>query len=91
MTETIRTIGIRELKAHASAVIREVKETGVEFIITVHGRPVARVEPISIEDVSTSLDGMGSSRGALSELAKLGWNDFEAAKKLWEPRPPDAD
>ena len=40
-----RSIGIKELKARASAVVREVQATGAEFIITVHGWPVARIEP----------------------------------------------
>ena len=89
MPGLIRTIGIRELKTHVSAVLREVQETGVKFVVTVHGRPVARIEPVEIEDTVVPKDGMGRTRGALSELSKLDWNDFEAAKKLWEPRPLD--
>lgn len=85
MPEINRTISIRELKTHTSAVLREVQATGAEFVITVRGRPVARIEPMAGESVAVSVDGMGSSRGALSEMSKLQWDDFNTAKKLWEP------
>jgi prevent-host-death family protein len=81
-----RTIGVRELKAHASAVLREVS-AGAEIIVTMHGRPVARIESIAAEDERVSLDGMGNTRGAFSDMPEIGWEEFQAAKKVWEPRP----
>ena len=79
-------IGVRELKAHASAVLREVCETGVEVIISMRGRPVARIEPFTSEG-PPGIDGMGSSRGALSNLPRLDSDDFAVAKAIWQPRP----
>ncbi len=90
MPKNSRIIGIRELKARASAVLREVQDIGAEFVITVHGRPVARIEPISGDSVAVSVDAMGGSRGTLSHLPKLSWRNFKTAKKIWEPKPPDA-
>ena len=86
-----RKIGIRELKANASAVIREVQESGSEVIITVRGRPVARIEPLTAETLATPTDGMGGLRGAFPDMPKLEWEDFVAAKRLWNSRPLELD
>ena len=86
-----RKIGIRELKANASAVIREVQESGTEVIITLRGRPVARIEPWPAETGAAPTDGMGGLRGALSDFPRLEWEDFVAAKRLWDPRPLEQD
>jgi prevent-host-death family protein len=83
---TRRTIGVRELKTHASAVLREVSAGG-EVIVTMHGRPVARIESIAADKDQASLDGMGNTRGAFSEMPEISWEEFQAAKKAWEPRP----
>lgn len=40
-------IGVRELKNRLTAIIREVKESGVEYTVTVHGQPVAMIRPLS--------------------------------------------
>ncbi len=86
-----RKIGMRELKANASAVIREVQESGTEVIITVRGRPVARIEPLTDEPGAAPTDGMGGLKGALSDFPRLEWEDFVAAKRLWDPRPLEQD
>ena len=82
-----REVGIRELKARTSAVLREVYEDGHGLIITVHGRAVARIEPISPPVEQATVDGMGNTRGAFGEMPALEWEDFEVAKRVWEPRP----
>jgi len=82
---------MRELKANASAVIREVQESGTEVIITVRGRPVARIEPLTDEPGAAPTDGMGGLKGALSDFPRLEWEDFVAAKRLWDPRPLEQD
>jgi len=38
-------IGVREAKAHLSEYLRRV-QSGEEFVITDHGKPVARITPI---------------------------------------------
>jgi prevent-host-death family protein len=43
-------IGIRELKDQVSRVVREVREESAEYIITLHGQPVAVIRPIEEED-----------------------------------------
>ena len=39
-------IGVRELKTHASEIVRSVKETRASYIVTHRGRPVAAIVPI---------------------------------------------
>ncbi len=41
----MRSIGVRELKAHASEILREVQEQRAEYLITHRGRAVARLVP----------------------------------------------
>ena len=42
-------IGVRELKEHASQVLRRVRERGEEIDVTHHGRVIARLVPVSRE------------------------------------------
>ncbi len=39
-------VGIRELKAQASDIIRRVRDANETFIVTYRGRAVARIEPL---------------------------------------------
>ena len=43
----MHSVGIRELKARASQVIRQVRTHGEEIDITHHGRVVARLVPVA--------------------------------------------
>lgn len=43
MTESI---GVRDLKNNASRIIRQVRETQAEYVVTVHGAPVAILRPL---------------------------------------------
>jgi len=45
----MRAIGVRELKARASLVLRRVRERGEEVEVTHHGRVVARLIPVTRE------------------------------------------
>lgn len=60
----VRTIGVREAKTHLSKVLREVK-SGVEWIITENGKPIARLWPISKEELPLN--------ERIRELEKQGW------------------
>ena len=43
-------IGIRELKNEASRIVWTVREEMVEYVITVRGKPVALLTPLTEED-----------------------------------------
>ena len=72
-------IGIRELKNHASQIVRDVREEQAEYVITYHGRPVARIVPIPVEE---------DAQRALEELERLSqevsaqWKSDKSATEL---------
>jgi len=45
--ESMRSIGVRELKEQATRILRRVREKGEEVQVTYRGRPVARLIPVS--------------------------------------------
>jgi prevent-host-death family protein len=63
------TIGVRELRNKASSVIRTVREDMVEYIVTVHGEPVAVLRPIT-EDETKRLRQLQMEE-ALAEMKSL--------------------
>ena len=44
------SIGVRELKNQASRILRQVRELGAEYIVTVDGTPVAVIRPYTEAD-----------------------------------------
>ena len=44
------TIGVRELKNQASRIVRAVREEMAEYVITLQGKPVAVLRPLTEED-----------------------------------------
>jgi prevent-host-death family protein len=40
------TIGVRELKSHASEIVRMIREERAEYVVTLRGEPVAVLLPI---------------------------------------------
>ena len=43
-------IGVRELKNQASQVLRAVREEMEEYVVTLHGKPVAILRPLTEEE-----------------------------------------
>jgi len=62
-------IGIRELKAKASEIIRSVRERRARYLITYRGRPVAALIPLEGTERAVLIVGEG---GAWERLSKLG-------------------
>ena len=46
----MKTVGIRELKNRATQIVRDVREECAEYVVTVDGKPVARLIPFTAED-----------------------------------------
>jgi prevent-host-death family protein len=72
------TIGIREAKAHLSRLVSEAQR-GTEWIITDHGRPVAKLAPL--DDVQTPLPQR------LARLEKWGWIEPASEERPRIPPP----
>lgn len=47
------SVGIRELKAQASSIVRQVAEERAPYTITHHGKPIAMIVPIDEIDDTT--------------------------------------
>ncbi|MDP1808011.1 MAG: type II toxin-antitoxin system prevent-host-death family antitoxin [Actinomycetota bacterium] len=75
------TIGVRELKAKAGEVLREVSQKRKEFIITSHGRPCGKIVPLKEEPEAPS--GKKTLRGAYPHLPELDEKDFRQIKNIW--------
>jgi prevent-host-death family protein len=65
------TVGIRELRQNASAVLRKVA-AGETVEVTDHGRPVARIVPLHGERTLDQLIAEGRASGAQGDLLALG-------------------
>jgi len=66
-------VGVRELKAHASEIIREVRERRARYVITYRGRPVGLLTPL--DEANTALPPLSEEVGA---------NAWEALTRLGE-------
>lgn len=64
-------VGIRELKAQASEIIREVRERRARYTITYRGRPVAVLLPLDSETQAETLTAHHET-AAWDELSRLG-------------------
>ena len=79
-------IGLRELKARASEVVRRVKEQRARYVVTHRGRPVALIVPIENSEVTTPL--AGDQPVAWTELVQLGeeiarnWTSPETSQEI---------
>ena len=80
------TVSVRELKAKASEILRELESSGEEVIVTRRGKPCAKL--VRLTDQATGKKSLRTLRGALSFLPDdLTYDDFMEVKKIWEPRP----
>lgn len=59
-------VGVRELKIHASEIIRRVRDEKIEYVVTFHGRPVGLLIPI---DEAAVEEGTVSAARAVAQEA----------------------
>jgi prevent-host-death family protein len=59
-----RTVGVRELKARAAAILRQVREDQATYVVTHRGQPVGVIMPIDAHDA------------AEEQAASKGWDAF---------------
>ncbi len=76
------TIGIRELKAQTSKVLREVRSERKEIIITSHGRPCGKLVPVDESELEEKKSA-STLRGAYSDLPELDEERFGQLKQVW--------
>lgn len=70
----MRSVGVRELKAHTSRLLREVGEGGEEIQITSRGRVVARLlPPIEPRELQADFDTIWADMDRLAEEIGKRW------------------
>jgi prevent-host-death family protein len=67
------TVGAFEAKTHLSALLDRV-ERGEEILITKHGRPVARLAPVSAVVDADVADAVARLRGLNLSLGDIDWH-----------------
>lgn len=78
----IEEIGIRELKAHASDVVRAVKEQRTRYIVTQRGEPVALIIPLDATSIKTSDDEVWENLMKLGEEISKNWKNEKSAVEI---------
>jgi prevent-host-death family protein len=72
----MRSVGVRELKERTSEILRRVRDQGEEVEITHHGRPVARLVPVTRARPSNEdLEAVWSELDRLAEEISAKWPD----------------
>ena len=66
----MREVGVRELKAKTSEIVRSVRERRARYIITYRGRPVALLSPLQEQAPSRAAAGESAAWDELTRLSK---------------------
>ncbi|MHB0876108.1 MAG: type II toxin-antitoxin system Phd/YefM family antitoxin [Anaerolineae bacterium] len=64
-------VGIKELKAHASEIVREVRENRARYVVSHRGKPVAVLVPIDSPEAEEK-PSADEARAAWDEFFRLG-------------------
>jgi len=75
-------IGIRELKAHASEVVRAVKEKRARYVVTQRGVPAALIVPLDAAPPDKSADEVWERLIKLGEEIGKGWQSEKSAVEI---------
>jgi prevent-host-death family protein len=90
-------VGVRELKNQTTAIIRDVRENRVEYVITYHGQPVAVLLPVgedwpeaetrrAIEAATPSEDLWAELEALRQEIGQTWQSDRTAVELISEQR-----
>ncbi|MBK8906067.1 MAG: type II toxin-antitoxin system Phd/YefM family antitoxin [Anaerolineaceae bacterium] len=83
-----KKIGVRELKNNASKIVRAVREEGAEYVVTLHGEPVAVLRPLTEEPAQQELDAeIAAEIAEMKQLAKeiaAGWKSEKSGLEILE-------
>jgi prevent-host-death family protein len=79
-------IGVRELKNQASQVLRAVREEMEEYVVTLHGKPVAILRPLTAEDAGRLRqaeveEGLAEMKSLAQEIGEA-WRSSKSGVEL---------
>ena len=72
-------IGVRELKLHTSEILRRVREKNESFQVTLRGRVVARIVPVSDRTKAAAAAGAWIDMDELAEEIAASWPPGQTA------------
>jgi prevent-host-death family protein len=79
-------IGVRELKNQTSRIVRAVREEMVEYVITLQGKPVALLRPITEADEQqlrqADLEQAMTEMKRLAQQVSLAWTSSKSGVDL---------
>ena len=78
-------IGVRELKAKASEIIRSVREQRARYLITYRGRPVAALIPLEGTDEGPAMEGESRTWERLTQIGEevgKGWQSPQSSAEI---------
>jgi prevent-host-death family protein len=80
--QTTEEIGIRELKIHASEVVRAVKENRARYVVTQRGVPAALIIPLDAAITKPSDDQVWERLMQIREELGKGWQNEKSAVEI---------
>lgn len=78
------SIGVRELKAKASAVLRNVRERKARYLITYHGRSIAALIPLDDVEAAEPDEAAWQELNRLGEQIGRSWKSEASSAELLE-------
>lgn len=75
-------VGIRELKARASELVRAVRENRAQYVITQRGEPVAILLPVDAVPPPPDPDEVWARLEAIREELGKGWQSEKSAVEI---------
>jgi prevent-host-death family protein len=79
-------IGVRELKNQATRILRSVREEMAEYVITLHGEPIAVLRPLTGEEINelhrAEVDESLVEMKALAEQIAAAWTSPKSGVEL---------
>lgn len=84
----MRDIGVRELKTHASEIVRNVRKRRARYVITYRGRPIGMLTPleqapiVGSDSVAESADVVWAELTRLGEQISQGWRSPQTSAEL---------
>jgi prevent-host-death family protein len=84
MSDEPRYLTLRDANQSFAARVREVEETGREFVVTRHGKPVARIAPVEPVGGADRAKARAELRAAARKGLKLGYKGPQDRDSLYD-------
>ncbi len=69
---TGQSVGVRELKAHAAQILRQVRESRTSYLVTHRGRAIGVILPVGAVDDASQTSGKEDATTAWETFVRVG-------------------